>query len=500
MAGAPLSPPPPPPPPSPASEPLELDDMQGLVARAYGHLPLARYLLCRIVEPAAARAWLGRLAREVFPADRAKEDAVAVNVAVTWRGLHQLGLSDDALATFPRALQEGMVTPHRSRILGDLGDSDPSRWRWGGTNNDNGGSAGIDLLIMLFAPTEEVLTTDLAARRAAFAAGGALEEVVEPMNGRLMGGYEHFGFADGVSQPILKGWPRRTGSEHPPAPPPARFSDVEPGEIVLGYNDNFGKPAHGPTVADAGPARRLPWAPWAKGRRDLGRNGSFLVFRQLAQDVPAFRRAVEAASEATAVRDKGLTPAQLGAKMVGRWASGAPIVLYPDADPGHAGSNDFGYHDDDQFGRRSCPVGAHVRRANPRDSSQHSPAEGLMTTLNHRILRRGRPYGLPFVDPPTQPGEEAKAERGLLFVCLNTDIERQFEFVQHTWVENPYFGGQYGEVDPLIGTQPPGGGAFTIPADPVRRRVSGLPSFVTTRGGAYFFLPGIKALRYLSQM
>jgi Dyp-type peroxidase family len=478
--------------PRSSSEQLELDDAQGLVARAYGHLPSARYLLCRIVDPVATRAWLGRMASEVFTAAGEKQDAPAVNLALTWQGLRRLGLPDDALVTFPRPMQEGMVTPHRSRILRDVGESDPARWRWGGSIGDGDAASDIHVLVMVFAPTEKALT--------AFPTPAGLEEVVEPINGRLMGGFEHFGFADGVSQPVLKGWPRRTASEHPPAPPPTRFSDVEPGEVLLGYKDNFGKPAQGPTLADGGPARGLPKAPWTKGRRDLGRNGSFLVFRQLAQDVPAFRRAVETASAAGGVRGDGLTPARLGAKVVGRWASGASIVLHPDDDPGETGSNDFGYHDDDQSGRRSCPFGAHIRRANPRDSSRHSPAEGLRTTLNHRILRRGRPYGLPFVDPATQPGEEASAERGMIFICLNSDIERQFEFVQHSWIDNPYFGSQYGEVDPVIGTQPVGGGLFTIPDHPVRRRVSGLPSFVTTRGGAYFFLPGVKALRYLSQM
>ncbi len=358
----------------------------------------------------------------------------------------------------------------------------------------------IHLLVMVFAPSEAALATDLVARQAAFEAGGGGVEVVESIEGRLQGGREHFGFADGLSQPMLKGWPTRTGSVNPPAPPtPARFADVEPGEIVLGYKDNFDKPAEGPTVARGGKGH-LAKPPWARGRGDLGRNGSFLVVRQLAQDVSAFWHTVAAASEHSTIRGSGLTPGQVGAKMIGRWPSGASIVLYPDADPGEAGSNDFGYYDNDQAGRRSCPVGAHVRRANPRDASDNTPAEGLDTTLNHRILRRGRPYGLPFVDPPTQPGEEATAERGLVFVCLNADIERQFEFVQHTWVNNPFFGGLCGEVDPIVGLQPAGGGAFTMPAEPVRRKVSGIPNFVVTRGGAYFFLPGVNTLSYLSQM
>ena len=119
--------------PTPTATGLELEDMQGLVARAYGHLPSARYLLCRFGEPAAARAWLGQLAGEVFTADRSKEDVVTLNVALTLPGLRRLGLAQDALATLPRPLQEGMVTPHRSRTLGDVGERDPSRWRWGGS-------------------------------------------------------------------------------------------------------------------------------------------------------------------------------------------------------------------------------------------------------------------------------------------------------------------------------------------------------------------------------
>ncbi len=482
--------------PPPTPERLELEDVQGLVARAYGNLLVARYLLCRFGDPAAGRAWLARIVGELFTAERPQADTCALNVALTWEGLRRLGLPADALATFPRPLQEGMVTPHRSRILGDVDDSDPSTWSWGGS-----GDAGeIHVLVMVFALTETALAADLAARSDTFESAGGGLEIVQSIEGLLGDGHEHFGFADGLSQPILKGWPTRTASVNPPAPPtPSRFADVEPGEILLGYSDNFRKPAEGPTVVGSGAGRHLPKPAWARGRHDLGRNGSFLVFRQLAQDVHAFQSAVEAASKATAGRGSGLTPAQMGAQMVGRWPSGAPIVLYPDVDPGVAASTDFGYHDNDQAGLRSCPVGAHIRRANPRDASENAPSEGLDTTLNHRILRRGRPYGLRFRDPPTQPGEGAEDERGLLFMCLNADIERQFEFVQHTWINNPYFGGQCGEVDPVIGPQPVEGGVFTIPDEPVRRKVSGLPNFVTTRGGAYFFLPGVKALIYLSQ-
>ena len=479
------------------TEVLELADMQGLVARAYGRLPFARYVVGRIGDPAAARSWLAGIARDVCTADQSEDDGPSLNIAFTWDGLRRLGLADDALASFPRPLQEGMVTPHRSRILGDHGDSDPSRWRFGAPAS-NGADAGVDVLLMLYALTADALEAESASRRAAYGPSGALREVADPIEGLLLGGREHFGFADGISQPIVTGWPRRQASVRPPAPPvPSRFDDVAPGEVLLGYRDNFGKPAEGPTVAATRAAALLPEAPWARGRRDLGRNGSFLVFRQLAQDVAGFHHYLRVAAVSAGARGVEADTDRVGAKMVGRWRSGAALVASPNGDPGQVGTNDFGYHDEDPDGLR-CPLGAHVRRANPRDASDDDPGGTLKSTKNHRILRRGRPYGPPLSDG-SDPGP-GEAERGLVFMCLNTDIERQFEFVQHTWINNPAFAGLDGEVDPAVGAQPDGGGRFTVPDDPVRHRMDGLPRFVTTRGGAYLFLPSVRALTYLATM
>lgn len=477
----------------PVTPPLETADMQGLIARAYGHLPLARYLLCSVTDAAAARAWIGSVAPGVSTAAR-RDEGCGLILAFTHAGLAALGLPDDALATFPRPLQEGMVTAYRSRILGDDGPSDPHNWRWGGPSNP-----AIHVLVVIYAPDDAELERELAERRAAF--DGGLAEVAAPIEGILQGGAEHFGFADGLSQPVLKGWPRRTASVRPAAPPPPiKWEEVNPGEVLLGYPDNYDKPAEGPTVAARGAAASaLPPAPWAPGRRHLGHNGTFLVFRQLAQDVAAFRSYVAAASAASAARGEPLSPEKVGAKMVGRWASGASLVVHPDSDPGEAGTNDFGYHEHDQTGLR-CPLGAHVRRSNPRDSSAESAAKSLVSSKNHRVLRRGRPYGLPLADPPTRPGEEADAERGLLFLCLNSDFERQFEFVQHTWLDNGFFAGLCNEVDPLVGAQPGQGGGYTVPDAPVRRRLTGVPRFVTTVGGAYFFLPGIRGLEYVARL
>ncbi len=470
---------------------LEIADMQGLVARAYGSRRAARYLLLGVTEPTAARRWLGSVVDDVATAADRPDNAPCLNLALSWTGMRALGLPPDALATFPRPIQEGMVTAHRSRILGDDGANKPGSWRWGSPTKPE-----IHLVVMLYAADGPALDAEHARRRAAFTADNALKEVSAPIDGIILDdrGTEHFGFADGLSQPAMSGWPRTTRSVHPAAePPPPKWTEVNPGEVVLGYKDNFGKPTEGPTVAAAsdrgGHLGHPTWAP--RGRRHLGQGGTYVVFRQLAQDVAGFGRFVQSGSAAD-------DPELLAAKLVGRWPNGAPLVLAPQhPDPAFAGTNDFGYHIDQEG--LSCPLGAHIRRSNPRDSSVEHPERARKSNRNHRILRRGRSYGRPLVEPPSTPEEGPEAERGLVFICLNADIERQFEFVQHTWLGNPYFSGLYGEVDPIVGNRPDGG-SFTWPTNPVRRQITGIPTFVTVKGGGYFFLPGIAALHYLAAL
>ncbi|HEY3002590.1 MAG TPA: peroxidase, partial [Kribbellaceae bacterium] len=189
----------------------------------------------------------------------------------------------------------------------------------------------------------------------------------------------------------------------------------------------------------------------------------------------------------------------LAAKVVGRWTSGAPLVLAPDHDdPAVARSNDFRYHAADPDGL-ACPVGAHIRRVNPRDALEPAPGTDRSLEVNkrHRLLRRSRSYRTE--GPANGRAAEGGEERGLYFFCLNANLARQYEFVQHTWINNPVFNGRYHETDPLVGGRHTGA-TFTEPARPVRRRHRGLPQFVTVRGGAYFFLPGLSALRYLTNL
>jgi deferrochelatase/peroxidase EfeB len=175
---------------------------------------------------------------------------------------------------------------------------------------------------------------------------------------------------------------------------------------------------------------------------------------------------------------------------VGRWRSGAPLVLAPAVDDPELGAdtarhNHFGFAGDERG--MACPLGSHVRRMNPRD------AEIFGNPRTHRLIRREAAYG-----PPLADGEldDDGADRGMIFACVNASLRRQFEFVQEEWVNSGIFVGLAGERDPLCGANADTG-AFTIPQRPIRRRVGELPTFVVTRGGEYFFMPGLRALRWI---
>jgi Dyp-type peroxidase family len=265
----------------------------------------------------------------------------------------------------------------------------------------------------------------------------------------------------------------------------ARRTIVEPGEFVLGYRNAYGK------VTPVPRAETHTAHPW-----DFGRDGTYLVFRQLAQDVAGFWQYVDAQTRAADGTPDEEARVRLAAKMVGRWPSGAPLVRTPHADdPDLGADNSFGYAQWDRDGLR-CPLGAHARRSNPRDVNPDArPSRALALANQHRLIRRGRVYG-PGLDDPLA-GDDGR-ERGLFFICLNANIERQFESVQQHWCNNEKFHGLYDEADPVVATQPEGGGRFTVADTPVRTKHHDVPTFVTVRGGAYFFLPGVRALRCLA--
>jgi Dyp-type peroxidase family len=425
--------------------PLELADIQGLVVRGYSNLRAACFFLLGLPDAPRGRSWLGELAPGITTGDQRPERR-AVHVALTVPGLRALGVDDATLGQLSESFLLGMTTPDRSRAFGDVGDSAPERWAWGGPDEPAVGAA-----LLLYANDEGELAGLVEEQVAAVAAAGLT--VIARLDTHDLGDREHFGFHDGISQPLVEGL-SRTGTPE---------STVRAGEFVIGYPNEYGQLSPAPDVA---------------------RNGTYLVFRQLAQDVAGFWSFCEGAA------GDGQDAVALAAKMVGRWPSGAPLALSPDHDdPALANANDFGYFRLDPFGRR-CPLGSHIRRANPRDSLDPRPGSGASIAVGkrHRIVRRGREYGSP----------DGDGERGLHFICLNASIDRQFEFLQRTWIANPNFNGLRDDADPLLAAHEPFGATFTIQAAPVRKRYRNVPRFVTVRGGAYFLLPGISALHAVS--
>jgi Dyp-type peroxidase family len=472
--------------------PLQVEDIQGIILFGYGRLQSACFLLLQIDEPRAAKAWLKTLDVRNAKARPDRTDP-SVNVAFTGTGLERLGLGSDLLAEFAPEFTQGMsATEHRQRILGDTGESRPDRWQWGGPRNPE-----PHVLLMLYAGDADALAALAAAQEAAFSASG-LRPIRRLDASWLAEGREHFGFRDGVS---------RTGIEGFDSGLPAA-NTIAAGEFVLGYRNAYGQYTDRPLVSpDRDLGRLLPAAPEDSGQRDLGMNGSYLVFRQLSQDVGGFWRFIDEKTRRADGSEDPEARIRLASKMVGRWPSGAPLVKSPDRDSAAlSGENDFSYHGAGDAHGLKCPIGSHIRRANPRDSLEPEPGSerSIEVGKRHRILRRGRVYGEPVAASmdiaALVAAGDAPGDRGLHFICFNTHIGRQFEFIQHTWVNNPKFDGLYEDDDPVTGARPDPGGTFTIQSEPICTRVTGMPRFVQVRGGGYFFMPGVRALRFLAAL
>jgi Dyp-type peroxidase family len=475
---------------------MELDrkDIQGLVVSSYKHLPCAAFFLLHVKDMVKARLWLTQHIGEITTSETKKTES-STNLAFTYTGLKNLGLKQTVLKTFALPFQEGMATDHRSRILGDADENSPSNWDWGGVQVNQ-----VDALFLIYAKDESVLKAQIQATREQFAANGGFAEAVLLEAGRQPDSHEHFGFNDGIGQPVMEG----TGNKERQLKRTHHATELSAGEFLMGHTNVYHVTADGPVVAAADDPRNLLAAVPTDttglnakaGMHDLGLNGSYLVFRQLAQDVAKFWNFLDRATCDANGASNPVARERLGAKFVGRWQSGAPLVLSPEKDdPALMNENNFAYFRRDAGGT-ACPIGSHIRRANPRDSLGPDAPTALNSANRHRILRRGRSYGPRIPNPLLDDG----AKRGLIFICLNTDIERQFEFVQQTWMNNPVFGGLDGEVDPLVGNLPKGDCIFTAQGQPLRTRVHNLSRFVTVKGGAYFFLPSTKALNYLASL
>jgi Dyp-type peroxidase family len=470
----------------PPVETLEGGEIQSVFFSALGSLEHARMLAVRIPEAlgrAKRKAWLEFVAARVsfgegVPAER------AMMIAFGPDGLRRLGLESDPdhdpLEKFPLAFRQGMGSAARSRILDDVGESAPENWQWGSP------AKPVDAVVLCYAASPEALEADIAELTRRTKTAGMVLVAQLPLAIRRNGkkAVEQFGFVDGVSQPIVRGTPRAKSSV-------AAQHVISAGEFLFGYRDEHGFYPPTPTVRSSHdrngvlPALRADnITSDGAGLRDFGRNGSFLVVRQFEQHVDRFKEYCVA--EAEEKNDPEITPRWIAAKMVGRWPDGTSLVRNPDGRSGRTPDNDFTFGAEDPQGLR-CPLGAHVRRSNPRDSLGEDHETQIRIGKRHRILRIGRTY-------EKKSGEGT--EKGLLFMCLNADIERQYEFMQQTWVASASFHGLLAEKDPTIGAQV-GEGRFSIPRWEGAVVLKGIPSFVTTRGGGYFFLPSRAALRYL---
>jgi len=456
------------------AEPLELHDIQGNILNGYA-FDHALYLFLGAASTVAARRCLRSVVHRVTTAERwpsGVRPRTTLNVAITFTGFTRLGLPRTLLGRFPAAFAQ--PTRERAKLLGDVGCSDPALWE------DELGTGTAHLLLMVSAQTEEELgEAREGLGRLVAEADGELTVVHEQPAHAIPRMREHFGYADGLSQPDIEGVPRSTrrrgASTRGDGVPlkNLRWRPLKAGEFVLGYPDEDGQVA---TEPDPG----------------LVRNGSYMVYRKLYQDVARFRRGLQEAAE-----QSNLSEELIAAKVVGRWRDGVALELDPDRDPGdltqveaETVSNDFRYLPHDRRGY-ACPAGAHIRRTNPRDALGF---DGLLTA-RHRIVRRGLPYG-----PPLAPGTTTDdgVDRGLVFVCFNADIERQFEIVQGQWCNDGNAFGLGDDRDYLLANGG-GTGKMTIP---VRgswpRFVDTQPDIVVTRGAEYLFAPGIRALHRLA--
>ncbi|MGH3601384.1 MAG: Dyp-type peroxidase [Pseudonocardiaceae bacterium] len=445
-------------------EAVELADVQGFILRGYT-MPVARYLGLSVREPTGAGAFLGTLVDSdpAVPSITTAQPWAAkpdycVNLGITFTGLAALGVPRASLASFPVEYREGAV--QRATSVGDVGTSAPDQWLPWLVDPT------LHLLLILSAQSADAL--DAATKRLEQAWSASCVELGRHDGAALPGDAAHFGYRDGLSQPTIDGVPLAGLPDHLPRAPV--------GEFLLGYPSQFDRFSY-----------PVPEPP------ELGVNGSFAAFRVLEQDVDAFAEFVAQQASAT-----GLSEDLIEAKLCGRWRNGTPLVLSPDTDtpeppiPPEA-LNDFDYTGEaaDEWGYR-CPIGSHIRRMNPRGQRVAGDGGHL-----HRIVRRGIAYG-PAYDPAHSPDGQA---RGLLGLFIGVSLRDQFEFLMTQWANDGIFTAGLGRTnDPLIGAQGNGAGTFSIPQSGGSVVLHGLTRFVTTRGGAYCFLPSISAIRCLAAL
>lgn len=451
--------------------PVSKLDTEQLPALVFGGLPRSKHgkaLLLRFASKEQALDFVARVKPHVSFGEHAERTRVCA-LAFSARGLTKLGID---VSTFPIAFREDSV--QRARKLGDRS----ADMLWGGAE-----AVAYDAIALLYGAN----AAELAQLSADIDANAIEHRPIEfqPNVGDQM--REPFGFVDGISQPILRDASKLD---------PMRRLDqlIAPGEVVLGHADDSSyTPRTASVQSREDPQDHLPQASHDQNLHDFGKDGTFLVVRQLRQKVDAFNTYLRDTAQDPRVRaaaggDDEARQGWVAAKLMGRWRNGTSLVRFPNSPgPDAAPDNDFRYGIEDPDGV-ACPFGSHIRRANPRDSFDAKAAEPLKITNRHRILRIGRIY-------------RSENDVGMMFMCLNADIERQFEFVQQTWLRAPSFHGLNNEVDPLavsVDNVDRNQNVMTVPTPQGPIELRGLSEFVQVIGSGYFFMPGRRGLEFIA--
>jgi Dyp-type peroxidase family len=536
---------------------LEVDQIQGNILPGFlkDHEML---LFLKIEQVTLCKAWLKELApliataeevlafNRLFKALRVRRgrdtkaiQATWVNIAFSYQALVALtaGTPNDVKRKDfnDQSFKNGMVK--QASVLGDPTDvhaeGNPNNWVVGGTQSE------ADIIVIVQSDDRDDLLDQVAELEQSIHDAQSGISLMRKEEGNILpgalAGHEHFGFLDGVSQPGMRGFVSTdatdvlTPRQNPLNPNHGKPGQelLWPGEFVFGYQgQDASKPIEEPgDVVNAGP--------------DWARNGSFLVFRRLRQDVGAFHTFLHKTAQ-----DLGIAPELLGAKVVGRWQSGAPLLRSGETDTPALGQNDCAnnnfqyFHADttppdtgatpgsdghcsvtgqtfppspgDQKGLL-CPAFAHIRKTYPRDDitsagSGTDPEQQSKTseaeTQKHRLLRRGLPFGEPSSSTIEQP-ISASGERGLLFISYQTSIANQFEFASQFWANDPDFKDGGTGFDLVIGQN--GGGTRERTAKlllagnqaPTLSTLTAKDEWVIPTGGGYFFSPSIIALQMI---
>ena len=535
----------------PTEELLEINDIQGNSLAGFNK-DFQMFLFLKIHDRTNTKAWIHDITPHIATVaevlmfnnlfrtlrNRRKSDpqglvATWLNIAFTYEGIQKLVSETDA-NQFSAGDPFRIGMPARAGLIGDPSDptspGHPNQWVVGGTDSNK----YPDILLIIASDDPAHLNAEVTRIKSTLAALPQLSdgtrglEIIWEQPGATrpdQPGHEHFGFKDGISQPGVRGRLSKTTNDFltprlidPKVPEAARYAKpgqplIWPGQFVLGYK----------TQRDDDPIqpqKPLKLSPvWTK-------NGSFLVFRRLRQDVPAFWKFMQQTAAKLAQKPgfANMTAELLSAKLVGRWKSGAPLMRTPNADDSDLAkdslaNNHFFYDVDtpklplvtlpdypgDNFPQATkssfgavCPFAAHIRKVNPRDLQ--TDVGGASHTLTRLILRRGIPFGAPLSDPLHPTAAELTEERGLLFVSYQTSIENQFEFLSRHWANSDKKPPPSGGHDPIVGQKQGQGSDRTrnfqlLGTDDSTETIETSIDWVIPTGGGYFFAPSIKALK-----